>query len=609
MNEPMTVQADPWRNAMLAAAVLATDPARFGGAVVRAFPGPVRDRWLAAFQAMLPADTPVRKMPMHIADSRLLGGLDLTATLSAGKPVLERGLLAETDGGVILMPMAERLPASVAGRLAGVLDRGAVALQRDGIAADYPARIAVIALDEGLAEDERPPAALRDRLAFRLDLADIGLRETEGPALDRDAVSAASRRLPDIEIGDPAIEALCAAGLALGVSSMRAMVFATHAARAIAALGGGKSISDSDVGAAARLVLAPLATQIPDLEPPDPPGDDEAESSETPPQPDLPDNDTPEQDSDDGAGHDLGTLVVETAVSAIPAGILAQLQQGERRSGQTNSSGKAGALAKAARRGRPIGTRRGDPGGGAQLNVVETLRAAAPWQTLRRGGSGLPAVPESDRSIQVRRDDLRINRLKHRTETTTIFVVDASGSSALQRLGEAKGAVELLLADCYIRRDRVALIAFRGETAELLLPPTRSLVRAKRSISGLPGGGGTPLAAGLTAATAVAEAARRRGETPVVVLLTDGRANIGLDGKPGRPQAQADAKDAARYLRSMGIASLLVDSSRRPQDEAQALAAEMDAVYLPLPHGDAAALSDAVRRNTDGIAGGARSAP
>ena len=117
----------------------------------------------------------------------------------------------------------------------------------------------------------------------------------------------------------------------------------------------------------------------------------------------------------------------------------------------------------------------------------------------------------------MRRDDFRMTRFQQRTRTTTIFVVDASGSSALNRLAEAKGAVELLLADCYVRRDQVALLAFRGKEAELLLPPTRSLVRAKRSLAGLPGGGGTPLAAGIDAAwpwpTRSAARARRRSSS------------------------------------------------------------------------------------------------
>jgi magnesium chelatase subunit D len=196
--------------------------------------------------------------------------------------------------------------------------------------------------------------------------------------------------------------------------------------------------------------------------------------------------------------------------------------------------------------------------------------------------------------VLVRKDDFRISRFKQRSETATIFVVDASGSAALHRLAEAKGAVELLLADCYIRRDQVALIAFRGQIAELLLPLTRSLARAKRSLAGLPGGGGTPLAAGLDSAFALTDLIRRKGQTPTVILLTDGRANIGRDGAPGRPRAEEDAMAAARQFRAAGISAVLVDTSSRPGPAGAQLASEMGARYLPLPHADATALSKAV---------------
>ena len=165
----------------------------------------------------------------------------------------------------------------------------------------------------------------------------------------------------------------------------------------------------------------------------------------------------------------------------------------------------------------------------------------------------------------------------------------------MQRLGEAKGAVELLLADCYIRRDQVALLAFRGQGAQLLLPPTGSLLRAKRSLAGLPGGGPTPLAAGIDAALALSDSIRRSGRTPVITLLTDARANIARDGSGGRPRAEAEAIDSARALRASGVATLLVDTSPRPNPFARRLAEEMHARYVPLPYADASALSRAVR--------------
>jgi magnesium chelatase subunit D len=173
----------------------------------------------------------------------------------------------------------------------------------------------------------------------------------------------------------------------------------------------------------------------------------------------------------------------------------------------------------------------------------------------------------------------------HRTGSTIIIAVDASGSSALQRLGEAKGAIELLLAESYVRRDRVALISFRGTKAELILPPTRSLARARRTLAGLPGGGGTPLAAALVEGERLAlQVARERtGGATLLVVLSDARANVGLDGLGGRPRAEADAEQAARSLRSAGIPSVFIDTSPRPSPFAARLAGLMGASYVPLP--------------------------
>ena len=197
--------------------------------------------------------------------------------------------------------------------------------------------------------------------------------------------------------------------------------------------------------------------------------------------------------------------------------------------------------------------------------------------------------------VDVRPDDFRVTRFKQRSRTTTIFLVDASGSAALNRLAEAKGAVELLLADCYVRRDQVALLAFRGRGAELLLPPTRSLVRAKRSLAGLPGGGGTPLAAGIDAAAALAEPIRRKGETPILVLLTDGRGQRGARRQrraaAGRGGCAGGGARGPRG-RARGAAARHL---AQPQPLARQVAAEMGARYLPLPHANAAMLSAAVR--------------
>lgn len=584
----------------LAAGLFAVDPVGLGGVALRSGAGPARERWLARLAALLPADAPRRRVPLHINDDRLLGGLDLSATLQAGRPVAQRGLLAEADGGVVLLAMAERLSASTAASIAAAIDTQELIAERHGIGMRSASRIGVVALDEGIADDEQMPARLRERLAFHLTLPPTSAAGADDAALFTcDDVAAARARFAGVRIDDAIVEGLCAASLALGIDSVRAPMLAGRAARAAAALDGRDDVNAQDASLAAALVLAPRATRLPTTTaPPDAeaPEDEPDSPPEEPPPTEDPDTREPPLDASepDMPAGPIDDVVLEAALAAIPPGLLAMLVLGHARSPRSPSAGRAGAAKLGTSRGRPTGVRRGEPQGGARLNVIETLRAAAPWQALRRREAATAGQTRSAR-IEVRREDFQVWRFKQRSETTTIFVVDASGSAALNRLAEAKGAVELLLADCYVRRDSVAVIAFRGAGAELLLPPTRSLVRAKRSLAGLPGGGGTPLAAGIAAAHALADAVRRRGATPIIVLLTDGRANIARDGMPGRARAGDDALAAARLMRLEGLAALLLDTSPQPQDTARALAAAMGARYLPLPHAGAALLSQAVR--------------
>jgi len=578
-----------WSDAVIAAQLFALDPVGTGGVVVRSRAGPVRDRWLAALRAALSPAQPIRHLPLHVADGRLLGGLDLTATLLAGRPVAERGILAEADGGVLVLAMAERLSPATAVHVTAAMDAHETVIERDGLSLRMPARFGVVALDEGL-DDEFAPAALYDRLAFHVDLNEMSIRDADDLDVDGAAVAAARGHLASRKVSDEQIEAIAAAASALGIVSLRAPLLALRVACASAALSGRVGVDQDDIALAARLVLAPRALVFPQTpyaaeqqQPPEP----QSEQAEAD---DAPDQDQPDID------RALDEVILAAVQAALPPDVLATLRASSGRS-RARSQGKAGVLQRSNKRGRPAGVLRGELRSGAKLNVIETLRAAAPWQPLRRReataiGAG-PAPPH----VLIRKDDFRISRFKQRSETTTIFVVDASGSAALHRLAEAKGAVELLLADCYIRRDQVALIAFRGQAAELLLPPTRSLARAKRSLAGLPGGGGTPLASGLDAAFMLADSIRRRGQTPTVIVLTDGRANIARDGSQGRPRAEEDAIGAARQLRAAGFTAVLVDTSPRPGASGEAFAREMGARYLPLPHADATTLSKAVLAN------------
>lgn len=571
-----------WSEAHLAAALIAVDP-ELRGAVLRARSGPARDAWLEGFRELVGEDRVWRRIPASVNDEALLGGIDLTATLNSGRPVRRAGLLEEIRGGVGVMAMAERADAGLAARLAAALD-----------GADAPI---LIALDEASEDDEGAPDALVERLAFQVDLSSVSLSDLriETQVEDRESVAMARVRLPHIVNGDAEI-ALTHTAFALGIDSLRAPLQALRAARAAAALAGKDEVSDEEAALAARLVLAPRARRLPSEEPapseePDMPDPDERPDDEQDAADSEADDQNPGDDDALPSPDELTEITTEAARAAIPAGLLAKLEAGGA-TVRARGAGRSGATQKDGTRGRPAGTRRGDPGEGRRLDVMATLRAAAPWGRARRRGL---ARFKLGPAVEVRREDFRVKRFKQKAETVTIFVVDASGSLAMNRLAEAKGAVEMMLAESYVRRDQVALIAFRGQVAETLLPPTRSLTRAKRSLAGLPGGGGTPLAAAIEASEALAHAAARQGRTVALVFLTDGAANIARDGGQGRERAQADARDAAHRLRIAGHKVLFVDVSKRGAETARSMADAMAARYVRLPVGDAGKLATLAR--------------
>ncbi|MEM6909228.1 MAG: magnesium chelatase subunit D [Pseudomonadota bacterium] len=564
---PDSVSPGPVADALLAARLVLNAPHLFGGLALRGA-GLSRDAVLQAMSAACIAEgRPWRRLPAHIDDERLLGGTDIAASLAAGTSIAQTGLLSECAGGILVVPMAERVSDAIAGRLAQALDYP-----------DDKGSIALVLLDDGLKEDDTPPASLLDRVAIHCDLS--AAREWRELELADPTNSPISNVAP---LDDEALTALATTATALGVANTRPLLFAAHVARAHAAWSARSTVSDADLACAARLVIAPRATQMPpadEVEPPEPPSSQPSDDQENQPDNDAERNEGP-----------LDDMLVEAALAAIPPDLLAELASGNAPRRTTGSG--SGQKRKSGLRGKPLGARPGMPRGGARLALIDSLRAAVPWQPIRRRDTG----ENQDAPIIMRKEDLRIRRFEERAAWVTIFAVDASGSAAAARLAEAKGAVELMLSQAYVTRSEVALIAFRGETAELLLAPTRSLTRARRALAELPGGGGTPLALGLNAARECAEAVRARGRTASIVVLTDGRANIDADGAPGRKQAGEDAQTAAKAIARSGIDGLIVDISARPGREGPALAQAMGARFLALPRADAATLHQAIAQS------------
>ena len=537
----------PFGRATTACRLLAVDPGQLGGMVLRARAGPARD----ALNDLLPSDT-LRLHPA-LPPEALEGGVDVATSLAQGQMTRHAGLLAQRRS-TLLLAMAERTPALMATTLANTLESDS--------------NTSIIALDEGAEEDEAVPFSLSDRLAFHVSLDGLGLADVEPlPPLPAHAA------LETVQTPDHVIEDLVALAVSLGISSLRAPYLALRAAQAHAALFQRESVTVEDITIAAELVLAPRATRLPappDKTPEPPPPETAEDSTQTPDPIALPDE-----------------ILLEAIKTALPPDLLDKVGSNTARNAKGSGAGRKRI---GNRRGRPLPARDGAPKGDQpRVDLMATLRAAIPWQRLRRRDK-----PDAGPGPLIRPSDLRYSRYQDLSDRLLVFAVDASGSAAMARLAEAKGAVELLLAEAYARRDHVALISFRGTQADLLLPPTRSLVQTKRRLAALPGGGGTPLAAGLQLGLETAETAERRGLSPVLVVLTDGRSNVALDGSGHRGKAAEDATRIAHQIAAAGVETIVIDCGKRPDRSLSQLAVSLRGHYASLPRAEAHSLTQAV---------------
>jgi magnesium chelatase subunit D len=542
---------DSLSDATWVAGLLALGGPSLGGAVVA---DDVSESFQAAYQQ---AAAPLRSVPASLSLDTLTGAVDLAATLALGRPIYTQGLINQDAQTLLLVRRADRLDITCAALMAQALDCNSLML------------IAVMDLHD-------PDAALATKLEQRLPFRVEG--EAKLHWTPEDIILARAHFNP-AAIDDKLAKDLCEVALSIGITSPRTALQAICAARAIAALKGQNEVDDVTLALAARLVLAHRALHAPPQEqPPD----------ENEPQPPPPSPDTVEAENNSALRPDEAELILEAVKAALPANILQMLGEGLGKKAASRNVKSNAPRKNSGQRGRRIGNKRAASMAGQRLDILATLRSAAPWQPLRRKMAGL-------NRMVVTRDDFRVSRIKQRNEATAIFVVDASGSTAFQRLAEAKGAVETILAECYVRRDRVALVAFRAKKAELLLPPTRSLERAKRALAELPGGGGTPLAAGLDEAFALALKVRQTGGNPLVILLTDGRANVARDGVGNKARALEETQAAAKLFAAERFDTMLIDVSPEPQKPARALATLMQATYLPMPRASATELAAPIR--------------